>query len=427
MGRPVSARAIGVWLCLIAPGLARAQGICSERLEPDGFRERVAQLGAAASSGDAALGEQLDDLEELAESCIDGPIAAVDLAELFMAQALWESHWEGGDPLRVQERLAWAAALAGEAALRPEHEALRESFQAALTAASRRGTLDLSFYPVPAVLVVDGQVEYELGPREVPAGAHLIQWLDEGVWTGRIAIVEADRTRTLSVGEPPPPESVAAGGTGGTGSVDTRSSRPEVSDQWLGGALSLQRYTASISDGQQVWEGTATAPGGGLDGRYQVLDWLSIGGRATLAPEGDEANPAVLSRARLELGLGWGSFVRADLLLGGVLAPRPTAVPAAGPAGGPPTFEESLAAGPSLRLRGAAGDAWRVSLSAGGTRLGPATELGGDLALSWRGGPLDPVAPRIRITGGQLTQPGLGGIDDRYRWIGGELGARWLF
>ena len=418
--------AIGAWLLLLVPNLARAQAICSERLEPDGFRERVAQLGAAAAGGDEALGEQLDDLEELAESCIDGPIAAVDLAELFMAEALWETRREAGDPRRVQERLTWAAALAGEAALRPEHEALREPFQAALAAASQRGTLDLDFHPVPAVLVVDGQVEYELGPREVPAGAHLIQWLDEGVWTGRIVTVEAGRSRSLSVGEPPP-ESAAIDSTGSMGTIDAGSSRPEVLDQWLGGALSLQRYTAAISDGRQVWEAAAVAPGGGVDGRYQVLEWLSVGGRAAFAPEGDEANPAVLTRARLELGLGWGSFFRADLLLGGELAPRPTAAPSAGPADSPPTFEESPSAGPSLRLRGAAGDAWRISLSAGGALLGPATELSGDLAVSWRGGPLDPVAPRLRITGGQLTQPGLGGVDDRYRWIGGELGARWLF
>ena len=403
-------------------GSALAQETCPERLEPDAFRDRLSQVAAAASSGGETVGSRLDTLQRVAVSCIDGPLFAGDLARLFLAQAVWNLSSEAGDPFMGEQRMAWTAALGGGSEWMPVYDPFKAEFEAGRAVATQTGTLDLSFSPQPDVLVVDGQVEYELGPREVLVGAHLVQWLSDSGWTGRLVVVEPGQTGSLVIGEAS--ASVGDGGSSGSmGSIDSGPKRPEVVDQWVGGALFVQRYSAQISDGLQVWEGQALAPGGVAEGRYAVLDWLSAGADVRFAPEGDEANPGVLSRAAIEAGVGWGGFFRADLLVGLAVGGVPTASAAAA-SGGPPTFEESVTAGPRVRLRAAGGDKLRVALTAGGTLLGEATELGGDLTAEWR---MEPVSPLLRVSGGQLEQPGIEGIDDRYRWAGAELGARWHF
>jgi len=418
---------IGRWLIaavLLAPSAsAWAQETCPERMEPDAFRDRLSQVAAAASSGGDTVGSRLDTLERVAVSCIDGPLSAGDLARLFLAQAVWNLSSELGDPMLGEKRMAWAAALGGSAEWMPVYDPFKAEFETGQAIASQKGTLELAFNPQPDVLVVDGQVEYEMGPREVVVGAHLVQWLSDSGWTGRLVVVEPGATGRLEIGAPASASGGPPGSDGPAGTIDSGKQRPEVVDQWAGGALFVQRYTAQVSDGLQVWEGSALAPGGQAEGRYAVLDWLSTGAQIRFAPEGDEANPGVLTRVAAEAGLGLGGFFRADLLVGVTMGGVPQASAAAA-ADAPPSFEESFTVGPRVRLRGAAGDQLRVALTAGGALLGEATELGGDLTAEWR---MAPVSPLLRVSGGQLQQPGIEGIDDRYRWAGAEVGARWHF
>jgi hypothetical protein len=410
---------LGLGLTLAAP--AAAQPVCPERLEPGTFRQRLDQVLPGVTSGEAGIGERLKVLEATAVHCIDGPLFSGDLATLFLAQGIWALSQPEGDARWGQTRVSWAAAIGGEGVWRSEYDDLRGVYDAALAGVSA-ATLVLQIRPTPPVLVLDGQVEYDMGARSVNAGAHLIQWMENGGWTGELVVVAPGATETFARGEAPA-ETPTEGSVGTISAVDTRRDRPEVDERWVAAALFVQRYSAVVSDGLQVWEGSSLSPGLWAEGRYEPLEWLAVRGQVAFSPEGDEANPAVFNRLNLEAAAGWGDFFRGELLVGLAVAPRPIAAAASG-SQSPPSFEEAVSVGPRGGVRLAVGDPWRLSLEGGGALTGEALELGGGLAFAW---PIGDFAPFARLDVGKLQQPGVEGIDDQYRWAGGALGVQWRY
>jgi len=411
---------------------ARAGEDCPERLDPTPFRERMrAIIDAGLSQGTDGAGrgpiEQLDALERLAIGCVDGPIFAADLGSLYLARGMFELDREGGDLVMGRERLVWAAGLGGEGIWSTAFTALRPEYDRALEVAAAVGsaTLALDFAEPPDVMVLDGQVEYDMGPREVRVGPHLIQWLAADGWTtARVVLAAGDY------------QSAPRRGRGElSGDVAAEEPPPPVPAAWVEVGAAGMLYRGQISDGVQVWEGTSGAPAGHVAARFTALDGLLLLGAAASAGQTSSADrPGLGTRLRAEVGAGLGQELRGELLVGASVGALPIAL-AAETTGGAPGFEGALAAGPQARLRAVVGNPWRLDLALSGAALSGrglspagqgawAREVGAVLGLERVASPVGPLA---RVGVGQLALAGLADARDRYTWAVGEVGARWYF
>ncbi len=155
---------------------------CPTRPEPDRFHNKVEAVKERVAFAEPDLTPVLDELQLVAEKCIQGPAYIDDLAALHMARGAY-ALLANGDPVLAEVYFVNAAALAGAKANEPLYgPEVSAALLAVLAQDSRTAVLDITFQWEPVVLVLDGEVHYDYGPNDVPAGWHLVQWKAEDLW-----------------------------------------------------------------------------------------------------------------------------------------------------------------------------------------------------------------------------------------------------
>ncbi|GEM_PF-6702099 len=404
---------------------------CAERLSADDYRERVQALTRALGGADDLTTE----VEAVASAvdCVDGAIGISDAAAFLALRGAWTAMSEAPDEASVQRDLVSAWRIGGGAVWDPAAFAhAEERWTAATDAPDQFAELDLDFVHPPDFLILDGGIEYDLGPRDVLSGWHLLQWQTAVGWSGRWLLLE-DGGSLAFPGEDQPQLPTVSFGDGEAGSepaavIESTQKAPRERTErdppkpWAEVAAGALRYNADTSDGFTVWQGSALAPTARAAGRFPIWGPLMVGAQARVGPGSSGARPGFASGAAALAGAGIdvGVVLEADVGVGVGSLPAAVAVDEQAAA---PGFEGSLALMPLGRL----GVTYRAALTLTGevqaSMKGDGTELEGALGAAWDQGA---IAPGAWLRGGTLTRPGvLPDHPERYAWLGLEVGGRW--
>ena len=169
-------------LLALFAGLAVAADNCPTRPDPDRFHDKVEAVKERVAFARPDLNPVLDELQLIADECIQGPAYVDDLASLQMARGAY-ALLADGDPIKSEFHFRNAAALTGAKANEPLYgPEVSAALIAILAEDTRTAVLDITFQWEPVVLVLDGEVHYQYGPNDIPAGWHLVQWKAEDLW-----------------------------------------------------------------------------------------------------------------------------------------------------------------------------------------------------------------------------------------------------
>lgn len=411
---------------------------CAERVSADGYRERVEAL-VRGIGGDEDLSAEVAAIEGLV-SCVDGPIGISDAAMYLAARGAWAAKAETPDDAAIAHDLISAWRIGGGAVWDPAAFAhAEERWAAAMDAPDQFGELDLDFHHPPDFLILDGGIEYDLGPRDTLSGWHLLQWQTaigwDGAWVfledgGSIAFPGENQPQLPTINFTNSSDSGSDAGDGaGDGSMTIDSGRApreraerDALKPWAevaGGAL---RYSADATDGFTVWEGSAFAPTLRAAGRFPVAGPLLVGAQGRVGPGSSGTRPGFTSGVAAVVGAGFdvGVVIEADLGVGVGSLPGAVATEEQLAA---PDFDGSLALTPLARLGVEGGSALIVTGEVQGAKKGEGTEVEAAVGAAWVNGA---IAPGAWLRGGMLTRPGvLADYPERYTWLGLEVGGRW--
>lgn len=199
---------------------------CSALETPDLWAEHLDQIRDDVALANEGVAASLDELTHAA-TCTTGPIERRDLSRLWMARGAWLvlTHSSETDAARA---LSAAKALSGDEALDPIYgPGVASAFAVAEPAPNGK----LQVYLPHQVLVIDGEVRYEDGEIELPAGTHLVQWSEDEAWSS--AWIDVTAGCTTSFGAP--------------AAAPNRAPRlvplPSADHAWSGSVAFNQRYT----------------------------------------------------------------------------------------------------------------------------------------------------------------------------------------
>ena len=405
---------------------------CAERITADGYRERVEAL-VRGIGGDEDQSAEVAAIETLI-GCVDGPIGISDAAMYLAARGAWGARAPEPDETAVANDLVSAWRIGGGAVWDPTAFAhAEERWAAAMEAPDQFGELDLDFHHPPDFLILDGGIEYDLGPRDILSGWHLLQWQTALGWDGAWVLLEDGGSIAFPGENQPEMPTVSFTGSGGGDqgdggvTIDTgkppreRAERDDLKPwaELAGGAL---RYSADATDGFTVWEGSAYAPTLRAAGRYPLVGPLLVGAQGRVGPGSSGARPGFASGVSAIVGAGFdvGVVIEADLGVGVGSLPGAVATEEQLAA---PDFDGQLALAPMARLCVEGGSALIVTGEVQGAKKGDGTEVEGALGAAWVNGA---IAPGAWLRGGMLTRPGvLADYPERYSWLGLEVGGRW--
>ena len=173
-----------MWFLFIALSNAAAQEApCTDRISPETLSERIKDLGQPIVDQQPGIEVDIQNLFEQTVSCIDGPVEKKDLGALLLARGAWGFLSEQVDAETAKNQMTWAYAIAGRDVFDEVYGwDIQEAFDRATEGVLPRATIDLSFDRDPRVVVIDGEVVYDRGPKTVTATFHLVQWLDKNGW-----------------------------------------------------------------------------------------------------------------------------------------------------------------------------------------------------------------------------------------------------
>jgi len=320
---------------------------CPTRPDPDRFHDKVEAIKEPVAFADPDLQSQLDELQLIAEKCIQGPVYTDDLTALHMAKGAYAllAH---GDPMLSNRHLAYAAALGGAKASEPLYgPEVNAALLEHLARDVHPGTLDITFQWEPVVLVLDGEVHYDYGPNQVTAGWHLVQWKAEDLWFSEAVLITPGGRVHVGDGTPTPDQTEEIGElvdpndglmvevrTGDRKGREKRE-RPEttlppvlyapVEDPGVVSATAAYHVArAEVAVGDSMYTGMVGAPDGRVRVRYgkrfRVVAEAGMG-----APSG-EGRASLATRGRLYGAIAGGPSWTWQLAAGPVVGFLPTTI-----------------------------------------------------------------------------------------------------
>lgn len=374
------------WVLLTA--LAWAD--CEQRATSAQVEARIAAAKEPVLFAEPNAADELVAIRGLLEGgCVDGAVSADALASYWLAVGAWPVLSDSA-PIEPNA-MTYAIGLGAE--WDADYGPMVEVAWKVVLATSEDATLDLAFDPDPAALYLDGATLYLQGEHAVVAGWHLVQWQDEGIWSGQAVVVRGGQTARVgnaaveTVVETPDPVPVVV--------EPKRDPMRAHADVGVGYSVVHSRLQA---DGLS-WAGTGGMPSlmaSGTLGR-RVFGWA----QGVLGPTSSNGRAAPLSHVTVHAGFGERFFVSA----GGLVMGLPVA---GGQDPAAPEFTRQIAAGPQVRAGVLAGP---LEISAHGQwLLGP---VGGglDVAAFF---PVGPVTLGVGAMGETLLLPDAG----TYSWGG---------
>jgi hypothetical protein len=385
---------------LLLAGAALAAQDCPRRLSADDLRAELADAEDALAQRLPSAGPALVELIALL-GCVDGPLFEEDLGALFLARGV---SLYSADKDKALDVLMWAASLG---ASWPEDfggSTVREVYQGLEGRVGSPATLALQAAGGVDVVLVDGWVT-PAGEHPLAPGAHLVQWREDGEWSGQLVVVKSGAT--LAAGPAPSERARAPGEPGPT---------------WGAVALGMRFYQGLIYDGYQEWDGGAWSPSLLLEGRLSPRSpWFLDADLALGAPARDERPPMASGVGALG-GARLGDDAWIELALGGRAAVLPAVGPGL-PGDAAPVFSESWRVGAAGQLGlGATDGPVGAELELAAAWYGPAWDATGCITGSLR---LEQLEPLMRARGGFMGVEAARGAVSQYAWFGVEAGARW--
>ncbi|MCP4805059.1 MAG: hypothetical protein GY884_06895 [Proteobacteria bacterium] len=402
---------------------------CPSHPTPERFHDKVEAVKERVAFAEPDLISVLQDLEFVAANCVQGPILKEDLSGVLMARAAY-AMLANGDPTEADIYLWRAAGLAGAKANEPLYGPdVAAALIAVLADDAHPATLDITFRWDPSVLVLDGEVHYDLGLNDVAPGWHVVQWRAEDVWLSEAVVLEPGGYAHVGDGspteigsgddEPAGDDSLMVEVRTGDRKGREKKERPGItappifyvpieSSGQLVASGGYHIAQADVSDGETSFTGWMGLPEGRLRLRYgrrfRVLAEVGMG------PPNTEGRAALLNRGRVMVGVAGSPSWTWQLAAGPVVGFTPGMLPMTEPTESP-TFAGDLA-------YGAAGElsvfVKSVDFRVGGAWLSGAIEpvVSGGYTLD-----LDPIGVRVgaEVSALQLEQ-------DRYV-RGGLTGA----
>lgn len=427
-------------MLILLAGLARAND-CSSHPSPERFHDKVEGVKERVAFAEPDLIPVLEDLEYVAGHCVQGPAAKADLTGVLMARAAY-ALLANGDPTEADTYLRRAAALSGAKANEPLYGPdVSAALIAVLAEDGRTATLDITFKWDPSVLVLDGEVHYDLGPNEVPAGWHVVQWKADDVWLSDAVVLEpggrahvGDGTPTMVAGgtdEPVDPDAplMVEVRTGNRkdrqkADKDPKTPRPPratpavlyVPVEAPGRLVASGGYhvaQATVTDGGYRFNGWMGLPEGRLRLRYGRR--FRVVAEAGMGPPSTDGRASLLTRGRVMGAVAGSPSWTWQLAAGPVVGFTPSMLPMTD-VEPQPTFAGNMAYGAGGELAVTAG---AIDVRAGGAWLPGAVEptLSGGYTLE-----LEPIGVRI---GGEASALLVG--QDRYVRGGLTAGVAWGF
>ncbi len=181
-----------MWLSLFLITAASAQeDPCPERVAPEAITQQMESLPERVANLSPGVAEELQALFKQTVECVDGPVERRDLGGLLLARGAWGVLSQEVEAEAAKAQMTWAYAIAGRDVYQEVYGwDVQEAFDRATEGVLPRATIDLSFDRDPRVVVIDGEVIYERGPRTVTATFHLVQWLDKKGWHSEGLVLE---------------------------------------------------------------------------------------------------------------------------------------------------------------------------------------------------------------------------------------------
>lgn len=421
---------------------------CPTRPDPDRFHDKVEAVKERVAFAEPDLTPVLDELQLIAEKCIQGPAYTDDLAALHMARGAY-ALFSIADPVLADVYFRNAAGLTGAKANEPLYgPEVSAALLNILAEDPRMAVLDITFQWEPVVLVLDGEVHYDYGANDISAGWHLIQWKAEDLWFSEAVQLSQGGRVHIGDGTPTPDETAIGelveedtkrGGGGGRGkdrgkddasddlmvevrtgsrSGRERTERPQTTlppflyapvedpgEVTAFASYSLARATVAV--GTNVYDGMIGTPDGRVRLRYG--NRLRVVAEVGMGAPSSTGRASLSTRGRLYGAVAGGPSWTWQLAAGPVVGFVPSTIE-------PPTPESEPAFSGNLAV-GAGGELSVqlpiIDVHARGAWMGGALEagVGGTYAIE-----LDPVEVRVGLEARTLTT-----ATDRY--IGGAATA----
>jgi hypothetical protein len=330
---------------------------CPAHPSPERLHARLEALVEPVAFADDSVAGELDEVLTLLDrGCVQGVVPREDVVTAHLLRGSYAILAQG-DEASGDAYLRWATQWGP-----PDSSDFGPAVTERINALDgwSFGEVDITFEWEPSQIVLDGEVIYDQGVREVVDGYHLVQWRIDDGWFGVGIVVGPGQRVHVGTGSPtggsPRPIDIVP--------VEEPDPDPEGS---LRVQLGYSLVSARASDGQNTYGGTLGVPSVALVGRYGRTVGASAGLRGGPPPGPGRAPLGTEARVGPSLaGEGWQLDAFA---LGGLL---PSAIAPQSGSAAKPWFQAGMAWGGGVRGTLGFGPA---SGTVGYGRLGPATTL----------------------------------------------------